>query len=938
MSCIRVTPSWREGSPVAQVFTEKRFETMTTSLLLSWLLLSSVSWSSIEGRLEHNHGRPSRYVVMVEPDLQAFRFTGNVTITFQVDQLIPVLILNQKNLTIKDVAINDNEAKYIRPDHNRETLTMYFTKELKPNFTYDITIWFEGDLNDRRRGFYKSSYQMGNETRWIATTHFQPTGARLAFPCWDEPEYKAIFEISIKHLPNYTAVLSNMPVLKTRNVDGKKLTIFQPTLLMSTYLVAFIVSDLAYITHEKNKNYKIYTKADSVNDTRFALDFSVKAMEQLDIVTGIPYSRYMPKMDQVTISDLRPTAMENWGLVTYREMRYLWKEGITTTYDKQYVIQSISHEFAHQWFGNLVTPSWWKYIWLNEGFATYFQYYITDKLEPSWRLMELFPVEAMQGVAFNQDGYEDTRPMNPVGWYKLFDYISYQKAACVIRMMANILTEKVFLNGLNLYLRNNAFSVADPDNLFKNLQAAAGENTGWGGASLSEIMKTWITNPGYPVVNVKKISDNYVLSQERFLFYGSDKETRWWIPITYVTEDALTFSDTAPAIWLKPSEDDHMIWSIEADWILLNKHQIGYYRVNYDDENWMKLSKYLVNNFKRIPPVNRASLIDDAFKLARNNLTSYRNALTLSLYLKNETDYIPWTTTFRNLIFLQEKFTTSKHYNIFKNYIRYIMQGLSNHVKYRASPQDSHVTKLLKAGAIYWACHTDVEECLESSKKEFDRWYRNSSYILDADLKIDILCTGLRTANESVWETVFDRLATFTDDTYERTKLLRVMGCSNNRTILEKLISMSVKTKRHMDLYDAVEAVVSNFEVSKADNISVVKFVLKRINKEYMKIMTLDDPMLRIEFCIASLASVVIDQDDVIELQKFTASTGLRAEILAGAMLQITRSIDWVTAYRSTIEGWLVEHEDLFQLTSGTGTVAFASFLLILSVFVSQFC
>lgn len=918
---------------------------MTASTLLSLLLLSSVSWSGIEAKykLEDNHAKPSVYVLQVEPDFQTFNFTGSVNITFKVDEPTQVLVLNQKNLTIINIEAWPKLGKiYRRPDNDLETLTIYFGEELQTAKSYTIKIDYIGELNDQKRGFYRSRYFIGEDMRWIATTHFEPTGARLAFPCWDEPEYKAVFEISIKHLSKYTAVISNMPALETIPDGNKKITSFPPTKPMSTYLVAFVVSDYKYISHPINETYKIYTKADSVNDTRFALDFSVKAMEQLDIATGIKYTDNMPKMDQVTVKDFSPGAMENWGLVTYREKYLVYTDNVTTTRTKQSMLTTIAHEFAHQWFGNLVSPKWWEYIWLNEGFATYFQYYITDKVEPSWRLMDLFVIEAMQGSAFVTDGLLDTRPMNqpadsPNEISKLFDNIAYQKAGCVIRMMSNILEEEIFLNGLNLYLENNKFKVADSNELIKNLQSAAGDSTTWGGVKLEEIMKTWFTNPGYPVVTVRKNNDDYVLNQERFLYYGSDEKTKWWIPITYVTSKNPDNHTTAPTTWLKPTDENLTITRVSGDWILLNTHQTGYYRVNYEDENWKKISEYLVDNFTQIHSVNRANLIDDAFNLARKNLTNYEIALNLTLYLKNETDYIPWMTTFRNLNFLDNKIYTSKHYDIFKHYLRYIMQNLTKHVEYKDSSKD-HVKKLLKANTIKWACKADVEECVNYTRKEFDEWYNNPKHSLDADLKSNILCTGLKTANETVWDTVLKRLADSTNDKDERDSLLGVMGCSENRKILEKLISESLKSGTSIELNVAVEAIVSNNQISKAENISIVGLVLNKLNEEYENIMKLNDYITQIQSCISSVANAVVSTEDVIELQKFTARSGLKENNVASAMLKINRNVDWVTAYRNTVENWLVENEARFKLVkSGTGTVAFASFLLILSIFVTRF-
>nr|XP_033323078.1 uncharacterized protein LOC117218638 [Megalopta genalis] len=924
----------------------ERFE-ITALTLLSLFLLSSASWTGINGRNKlDGNAIPTRYVLEVEPDFQTLIFKGNVKITFEVKNATSLLVLNQKYLTIQSIAIdNGNSVRNVLVSDKLETVTVYFKEDLEPKQNYTIDIKYEGVLNDQKRGFYRSRYLVGKDVKWIAVTHFEPTGARLAFPCWDEPEYKAIFDISIKHLPKYMAVISNMPVFNTTTgADGKKITTFESTKRMSTYLVAFSVSDYDYKFHYKDESFKIYTKPDSIEDTEYALEFSVKAMKELNAVTGIKYSDIMPKMDQITVKDFAAGAMENWGLITYRENYLLHKEGITTSRMTESMVTTIAHEFAHQWFGNLVGPKWWEFIWLNEGFATFFQYYITNRVDPSWRLMELFVVEALQGSAFSLDGYENARPMNqavdsPAEISKLFDSIAYQKAGSVIRMMHSILTEKHFMEGLYSYLKANQYNVADSDELIKHLQASIGYQARWGGARLDKIMKTWITRPGYPVVTVIQHGDNYLLSQERFLYHGFDEETKWWIPITYVTKDNLNFTVTTPTMWLKPTEDNLKILNVKSDWIIVNKQQTGYYRVNYEKQIWEKLTRYLLTDFKKIHPINRAQLIDDALNLARKNFTSYSTALNLTLYLHNETDYIPWMTTFRNLDFLNKMISTSEHYQIFKDYIKYIMQGITKDVKYEAtSEEEDHPTKILRANAAKWACKADVKECVDYANEHFQMWLNDDKHLLDADLKTNILCTGLKTANKTVWETVLTRLANSTYDKDERNSLLGVMGCSQKREILESLISEALKSNPNIDLDVAVGAIVSNNQILK--NTSSVRIVLDKLKQEYKNIMKLDNGNKMIQSSIASVANALVNEDDIIEMHKFIANAGIKADVLSSAMEKSSRNLVWTTDYKSTVERWLVESEGHIKLPddSGTGTITLASFLLVFSIFVTRFC
>ncbi|XP_076285780.1 aminopeptidase N-like [Lasioglossum baleicum] len=767
--------------------------------------------------------------------------------------------------------------------------------------------------------------------QWIATTHFEPTGARLAFPCWDEPMYKAVYDISIKHLSNYTTVISNMPVLnRTYHADNTITTYFERSMPMSTYLVAFIVSDYDYKKHDEDR-IKIYTKPDSIHKTDLAYNFSLEAMKVLDEYTEIPYFKINPKMDQVTVRDFNPSAMENWGICTYREDFLLYEEGVSTSIDKEIVITTISHEFSHQWFGNLVSPTWWKFIWLNEGFANYFQYFITDKVRPTWRFMDLFPVEAMQAGAFLLDG-KDSRPMNqnashPKEIVALFDAISYQKAGCIIRMLSHIVTEEVFHTAMKNYLRENSYSVADSDNLIRYLQNAAGKDKLWGGVPLTKIVESWITQSGYPMVTVKNTGPgHFTLSQKQFLYYDTDIQKMWWVPITYTTNLKLNFNDTSVTHWISPKVGNPTISEPKADWIILNKQQTGYYRVNYDDGIWQSLAKYLNSGkMHHIHPVNRAQLIDDALTMARINHTKYETAMSLTLYLHREMDYIPWMTTFKNLEFLRPLIFTSKNYDIFKHYIRYIMQSLTKNVTYVSSPKDDHPTKVLKMNAMKWACLADVKECVDEAHKEFNEWLKNPKHRLDPDLESAILCTGLSTASEEVWDDVLYRLSEGTFEGEGGTSPLEVLGCSNNHTILQKFLIYSARTDANIRFETAAIAVVENTNVTGAE---IVQYVL---DYEMANIGNMHDFDDQLENVARTVSTVITNNEDFLKLSR-TAVTHRASDSVVQTVVQNSlRNMKWIAKYGRTIDDWLLDHEMLFKSSSTEKTLM--SLLLILSIF-----
>ena len=888
--------------------------------------------------------KPTKYFLHLEPDLTKFHFTGQSIITLTVLENTSTLTLNAKNLTIVPNNVNVVGGAIKKPlaatgatmkDEEEFVVITFANTTLAKGTEYNLTINYSGELNDQKVGFYRSRYLTKNGTvKYIATTHFEPTRARLAFPCWDEPEYKASFIISITHLLNYTAI-SNMPQQgKLQPLpENKYTTSFLPSPPMSTYLVAFVVSDYVNTTNEKG-TFRVWTKEDAANQAAYALKVGEDVIGTLDNYTGIKYSSYMPKMDQISIKDFTAGAMENWGLVTYRESALHYEEGVTTTASKQSVATIIAHEFAHQWFGNLVSPKWWEYIWLNEGFANYMQHFIMDKLEPSWRLMEYYVADSLQGKAFLFDAGEKTRPMNkavssPKEILALFDRVAYEKSGSIIRMMSYILTPDVLQKGLKSHLDKYKLSVADSDALFTSLQNATKEK--WGGKELKEIMKEWVTKPGYPVLNVQKNKTGvFDISQERFTLYGTDDNTTWWIPLTYTDQSKRNFTFALQG-WLKPEDKSAQITtnSSEKDWVIFNVDQIGYYRVNYDDDNWNLLSKYLKGmDFKNISSLSRAQLLDDALNLARTGRLNFTTALSLTTYLTQEADYIPWTTAFRNLNFVNSMMQPSKNYKTFQLYVRYILKQLTKDVTYKPKKEDDHVTKILRTNAMKWACKAQEASCTKAAKEAFDLWIKDpAKNRLDADLKNNILCAGLRTADEKTWNTTLKNLWDSTVDQDEKNGLLSIMGCSGTIKILKKFLMSSLETNSTIDFNIAVQAVIS-------DNPEGVDLVLEVITTELEKIKTLDKADEKIKSCIETLGNAITNKDQFLQLTTFSAKVGTQPDLVQSTVEKATRNIEWLNTYGGVIDGWLVKHENEFNSAS---TIALTSLLAIISIFVTRF-
>ncbi|XP_017884091.1 aminopeptidase N-like [Ceratina calcarata] len=902
----------------------------------SFQLENTVGEADLRYRLPSDIVMPIAYKLHLKPNLGRITFDGEVDITLIALNTSDTLTLNSKYLFIYDVKFVDLNTtntlwnKYL-VDKSHEILNITIKPRFEKDHHYSLQIQFVGVSRDNTTGIYKRLVQTDGVTEHVATTHFKPTKARQTFPCWDEPVYKAKFNITLTHNKTLQAI-SNMDVLKKEEKDGMMTTSFKETPLMSTYLVAFVLSNYQFKEDRVgNFTYRVWTKASTINQTDYALKMGRKLLEQLNSYTNISYQTYMPdKIDQVAVkSFFLNTAMENWGLVIYSESNLLYDEILNATRTKMDVLTNIAHEFTHQWFGNLVSPKWWKYVWLNEGFAKYFQYFIAHKVEPELRLDDMFVVERMQGYAMVTDAVPMIRPINkdvitPQELLKTFDAIAHEKAASIIRMMSHAMTEEVFHKGLKLYLKSHALGNADSNDLFGSLQKALDESGIKWKQSVQVIMHNWVEYPGYPTLTVKRVDEGYQLTQERFLIVFSKfhkYRTKWWIPITYVQESDPNFTNTTPVDWFSPDDESYTVPSKEkTGWFVFNTQQAGYYRVNYEIENWKLLIKELnKGNNTKIHPVNRAQMIDDAFNLARTESLNYTLALNVTLYLTHETDYIPWQPAFRHLGFLQNLLRTSNKYYTFKRYVAYLMKALTKNVGYEPKANDSDLVKMLRVDAMRWACEVGIEDCTSYAEKTYQEWLKNPQMKLDVNLKTEILCAGVRNANESAWTDTLGYITASTTDEDDRKNQLVALACSNSSHILTKYLNLTLDSNYPIDFKTVAKNVVSRYP---AGSQLVFNFLLK----EYERIEKLPNSKIVIAELAEAISETITSGQQHFNLNAFLLDRRVE-ELPEFAMAKAIKNVIWIQNYKSTVDEWLDANSNLFDSPDNGGDSASSSYL-----------
>ncbi|KAK3929337.1 Aminopeptidase N [Frankliniella fusca] len=778
---------------------------------------------------------PLVYQVELTPDFNSFTFQGSALIIVNCVEDTYKIVLHAKELDFDSTEfyiVDDRNAyfpigdissvKSWTLDKVHDFLTIELNMLLTKGNRYRFIFAYTGKLNDDLDGFYRSSYKTADgETRWLATTQFEETGARRAFPCWDEPSFKARFYIIIDHDQTRSAV-SNMPIVSSQLQDTGLIQVqFDGTLPISTYLVAFIVSDFGSVTNCEG-NFTLYARKELLEGGHFSQVIGQRALQLLAEYNGIDYM--LPKEDQAAIPDFAAGAMENWGLVTYRE-EYLIEQDSQTIRIAEYMMTTICHELGHQWTGDLVTLDWWSHTWLNEGFADYFENYICDLIKPEWHLRDKGVVydhqQAMENDVIASQHAMSSPVSTPAEDSSKFDRISYSKGGAVIRMWEYMLGVDVLKAGMHRYLSVHMFKNTQPADLFGAIDFEVKKAKALPeGVSFGQIASTWTEQPGVPVVSAVRDYDKktLTLSQQRF-FYATPNppsllNQRWFIPVTIAEQSSADWTDAAlkPTTWMRP-DDKQVVQPLNSaanEWVLVNPKEIGYYRVNYDTKNWNMLAQALTSNPSSIPSASRSQLLNDALALARGNQLDYSVALPFLNFLKMEHEVAPWQTATASLNFLRSKLAGTGAWNSFLSVVRKLTQQPYDFVGYGGAPD--HETRYLRYYVVSYACYAGNEDCISQANNRLKSWLADSNTKLDSDTAAVSWCYGLRGADGSSNFAGLKAKWMATTDPDTRATLVSYLACGKSNDLTSLL----------------TETVSSNSKVTQEDVVALWKAVLNR--------------------------------------------------------------------------------------------------------------
>ncbi|XP_057714581.1 glutamyl aminopeptidase [Corythoichthys intestinalis] len=864
--------------------------------------------------------KPIHYDLLLEPDLMDDTYKGTVEIQLEVSKPTRHLWLHIRETFVTEkprlkLLGRQGVQKHVSIEscfeyEPQEYVVVEAAEELRktgPGEVYVLSLDFQGWLNGSLVGFYRVIYTEAGVTKKIAATDHEPTDARKSFPCFDEPNKKATYKITIIHDDNYEA-LSNMPLESAPELlsGNKKRTAFQKSVPMSTYLVCFAVHQFKHVERKSARGIplRIYTQPSQLPTAEYAADTTKVIFDYFEEYFNMNYS--ISKLDKIAIPDFGTGAMENWGLITYRETNLLYDSNQSSSYNKQRVASVIAHELVHQWFGNIVTMDWWDDLWLNEGFASFFEYIGVEKAEPTWGMRDIMIISDVLPVMVD-DALLSSHPIivnvsTPAEITSVFDSISYSKGASILRMLEDWMGKDLFRDGCRKYLKDYYFKNAKTSNFWDSLADASGFPVG-------EVMETWTKQMGYPVVDLTFTNTEAKLKQSRFLLDPNADANqppsplgyKWTIPIKWHSvKSNKNMSDL-----FNMSSAEHILknYSPSEDGLLkINNDHIGFYRVNHDDQMWNTISEQLQDTHLEFDAADRASYIDDVFALARADKIDYGNAFNLTMYLNNETYYIVWDRVASSIAYVRDMLSGNdalypKFQKLFRSHVKKISSELG------WDDVGTQTNRLLREIVHSIACQMGNQDALNNASDLFNQWIDGTLRDIPVNLRLLVYRYGMKNAgNEAKWTIMFERYKN-TGLAQEKDKLLYGLASVQDIKLLWRLLEASKDESvvRSQDLFTLVRYVSYN-PMGQS-----MAWDWTTLNWEYLvKRYTINDRSLG-----RLLKSLSVNYNTEQQLWKMEHFFSLTPDAGAGviprqqALETVKNNIKWIQANENEIQMWL---------------------------------
>ncbi|PWY85970.1 lysine aminopeptidase apsA [Aspergillus heteromorphus CBS 117.55] len=846
--------------------------------------------------------KPLHYDLTLEPNFETFKYDGTVVIDLDVAEDTTSISLNSNEIKIHDAVVSSQGAVVaskpeisLNPDN--QVATVKFADTIPAGASAQLKLTFTGELNDNMAGFYRSSYKTADgQTKYIATTQMEPTDARRAFPCFDEPALKAKFTVTLVADKDQTC-LSNMDVASETEVQGgKKAVKFNTSPLMSTYLLAFIVGHLKHIeTNAFRVPIRVYATPDQdIEHGRFSLDLAARTLEFYEKAFDNTFP--LPKMDMVAIPDFSAGAMENWGLITYRVVDVLLDEKTAGASRKERIAETVQHELAHQWFGNLVTMDFWDGLWLNEGFATWMSWYSCNSFFPEWKVWQTYVIDTLQG-ALSLDSLRSSHPIEvPVKRAdeinQIFDAISYSKGSSVLRMISKYLGEEVFIQGVRDYIKKHAYGNTQTGDLWAALANASGK-------PVEEVMDIWTKSIGFPVVTVSENPDtsSIKVKQNRFLRTGDVRPE----------EDKTLFPVMLGLRTKNGIDEDTMLTTREGefkvpdlDFFKLNADHSALYRTSYTPERLTKLGEAARTGLLTVE--DRAGMIADAGALAASGFQSTSGLLSLLKGFDGEAEFIVWNEILARIGTLRAAwlFEDAPTKDALKAFQRSLVSNKAHELGWEFSENDGHILQQFKALMFASAGSAEDPIVVKAAHDMFERFAAGDASAIHPNIRGSVFSIVLKRGGEKEYDVVLNQFHNAaTND--EKTTALRCLGSAEDPALIHRTLELASGDEvKNQDIYMPLGALrnhVGGIEARWAWLKTNWDAVYKRLPPSLGMLGTV------IQLSISSFTT----EQQLKEVQEFFESKDTKGydRAVEQSLDAIRAKVNWVKRDHSDVESWL---------------------------------
>jgi aminopeptidase N len=739
---------------------------------------------------------PTEYSIRIAPDIEKLTFTGSETVKLNVRAPVRELVLNALELEITSASVDDKmlAQSAVKIDNGNELLTLTLPSELGAG-DHTLALGFSGKINQQGQGLFYMRYQeKGTGATEIALgTQFEATDARRFFPCWDEPSFRARFQLTAVVPQNWLAV-SNMPIESETKIgnpeiigtDGKEVR-FAMTPSMASYLNVFVAGELDLIeTKAAGTQIRAIATKGKAEWGRYALESTAQILEYYNDYFGVPYP--LPKLDQIAIPGGFGGAMENWGGITYYETGLLFDPEKSSAATRQGIYEVIAHETAHQWFGDLVTMAWWDNLWLNEGFASWMGTKCTAHFNPQWEvwLEKNIPRDPTRRTGISKelemedDARSTTHPIqqpiaNEAEANSAFDDITYRKGQAFLLMLESFLGENAFRDGIRRYMAAHKYSNSTTADLWNALSQASGKPVG-------EIAAGWTEQPGFPVVKVKRDGENVSLTQERFTIHFPNAPTlQWKVPLTY-----FFVGDAKPQSRLMTEKIDKLR-NIPVDRVVkLNADGAGNYRVQYDEPLW----KQLLDSLPKLSVADRVNLLGDAWAFVQANRAPLSTYFDLIEKLPAGVELAEREQIINAFDYINRLLIGNSARGKFRDYARSILRPTFDQLGWEPRKDETPGAALLRASLIEALGDLNDQQIVAGCRERFQKYVVDSGSI-PPDLRASIFHVVGHYADDATWSKLHN-LGLKTTSTEEKQNYYDALAAARDPKLVAKTLQISL--------------------------------------------------------------------------------------------------------------------------------------------------